>query len=135
MTFRSKIDAWLAITLIVSAGIALAAAYAMAMRVSGFGLLGACALAAIGAGLPLWLLCSTKYSIQGQILLVRSGPFRWRIPLAHITRMVPTKSALSSPALSLDRLRIEYGPGKLILLSPLDQERFVRAVSEAKHAA
>jgi FtsH-binding integral membrane protein len=135
MTFRSKIDSWLAIVLLASAAAALLAAYLTASRTTGIGLLGPALLAGIGAGLPLWLLFSTIYSINSGILLVRSGPFSWKIPLSEITRIVPTRSALSSPALSLDRLRVEYGSRNAVLVSPRDQATFIRAISEAKSAA
>ena len=55
------------------------------------------------------------------------GPFRWRVPIDAITAITPTRSALSSPALSLDRLRIEYGE-RAILVSPIYKEGFVRAL-------
>ena len=61
-------------------------------------------------------------------LLVRSGPFRWRVPLGQIHSVTPTRNPLSSPALSLDRLRIEYGDGKWILISPRERERFLEAL-------
>jgi hypothetical protein len=134
MTFRSKIDAWLAITLVVSAALALLAAYSIASRAAGLGLLGPAVLAGIGAGLPLWLMFSTNYLVHGGNLLIHSGPFSWQVPLSGITRIVPTRSALSSPALSLDRLRVEYGAGKAVLVSPQDQEAFIRAINEAKGA-
>lgn len=135
MKFRSKIDSLLAILLVASAAAALFAAYSTVSRTTGIGLLGPALLAGMGAGLPLWLLFSTTYSISSGVLLVRSGPFSWNIPLSEITRIVPTRSALSSPALSLDRLRVEYGSRNAVLVSPLDQATFMRAISEAKSAA
>jgi hypothetical protein len=135
MKFRSKVDAWLAITLVLSAAVALFAAYSIASRTAGLNLLGPAMLAAIGAGLPIWLFFSTNYLVQGGNLVIHSGPFRWRVPLSGITRIVPTRSARSSPALSLDRLRVEYGAGKTVLVSPQDQEAFMQAISEARSAA
>ena len=41
-------------------------------------------------------------------LVVRSGPFHWTIPLRSVRSVVPTRNPLSSPAVSLDRLRIEH---------------------------
>jgi hypothetical protein len=135
MKFRSKVDAWLALTLLLSSAIALFAAYSIASRTAGLSLLGPAMLAAIGAGLPMWLFFSTYYLVHGGNLVIHSGPFGWRVPLSGITRIVPTRSALSSPALSLDRLRVEYGAGKVVLISPQDQEALLRAISEAKSAA
>ena len=135
MKFRSKVDAWLAITLFLSSAVALFAAYSIASRTADFGLLGPAMLAGIGAGLPMWLFFSTNYHVHSGNLVIHSGPFGWQVPLLGITRIVPTRSALSGPALSLDRLRVEYGAGKVVLISPQDQEAFLRAISEAKSAA
>jgi hypothetical protein len=82
----------------------------------------------LGAGLPLWLLLGTRYTLEPTQLLIRSGPFRWRVPVADITRITPTSNPLSSPALSLDRLRIEFGRGSAIMVSPRDKERFLRDI-------
>lgn len=71
-----------------------------------------------------WVYVGTYYVIAENELLVCSGPFRWRIPVAEIHRITPTRSPLSSPALSLNRLRIDYGKGKWILLSPERREEF-----------
>lgn len=132
MKFHSKIDAWLALTVAGSVLAVLVAAAALGARAGVAGLPVVLALLALGAGLPLWLLCATHYRVQGGTLRVRSGPFRWNIPLSAITRVTPTRSVLSSPALSLDRLRIEYGPGRAVLVSPRDREGFLRALEAAE---
>lgn len=134
MTFRSKVDTWLALVLFASAVASLAGA-ALAFR-SGSGWLLPVLIAAAGSALPLWILQSTKYTVESDHVLVRSGPFRWRIAAASITRIAPTRSSLSSPALSLDRLRIEYEGGrKSLMVSPLEPEQFVRAVEATRAAA
>jgi hypothetical protein len=71
----------------------------------------------------------TYYSVEGRVLKVVCGPFRWRVPLDEITSVEPTRNPLSSPALSLDRLRIEYG-GRTILVSPADKAGFLRAIGQ-----
>jgi hypothetical protein len=73
------------------------------------------------------LLRSTYYRIDGHTLVIRSSVFSWRVPIGEIRSITPTRSALSSPALSLDRLRIEYG-GKAIMVSPEDPKRFIEAL-------
>lgn len=70
------------------------------------------------------VLRSTYYEIDGGTLVIRSSMLTWRVPIAEIRAITPTRSALSSPALSLDRLRIEYGR-KSILVSPEDRHRFI----------
>ena len=70
---------------------------------------------------------STYYAIDGDTLLIRCSMITWRVPIREITSITPTRSALSSPALSLDRLRIEYD-NKEILVSPADKQRFIAAL-------
>ena len=50
------------------------------------------------------------------------------MPLAAIDAVEPARNPLSSPACSLDRLRIEYG-AKRIMISPLDKAGFLRALA------
>ena len=77
MTFRSKVDAWLGAVLMGSAALSLAVAFVL---LPGSVWL-AIAIAVAGAVLPLWILVDTQYVIDERRLLIRSGPFRWRIPL------------------------------------------------------
>ena len=80
--------------------------------------------------LPLWLLLDTNYTLTAEELLVRSGPLRWRIALGDVREVLPSRSWASSPALSLDRLRIRYGQGRSILISPREKQRFIDALRE-----
>ena len=79
-----------------------------------------------GVGLPVWLFATTSYRFTDADLLVRSGPFRWRVPLREITSVRPSRDLLSSPALSLDRLRIDYAKRSFILISPRERDEFLR---------
>lgn len=72
-----------------------------------------------------WLYFTTRYTITAQSLFVKAGPFTWVIPLRDITRIEPTRSPASSPALSLDRLVIHYGIGEELMVSPVDKEGFM----------
>ncbi len=76
--------------------------------------------ASIGA-----LYATTRYTITSDMLLVRSGPFTWTIPLREITRIEPTYNPASSPAFSLDRLSIYYGLGNRLMVSPSEKENFL----------
>ena len=75
-----------------------------------------------------WVFASTFYEVDTRELKVVSGPFRWQIPIKEITRVTPSRAWWSSPALSLDRLCIEYGNGKWILVSPIRREEFLEAL-------
>ena len=129
--YRSRIDAWLIAVLASSA----VASWLAALTVVWAGVPYAWAMAAIVAGLgallPVWLVVSTRYTIDAGTLLVRCGGLRWRIAVAEIAAVTPTNSALSSPALSLDRLRIDYGNGKSLMVSPQDKEAFLREIEMA----
>ncbi len=66
-----------------------------------------------------------EYSFEGDMLVVRSGLLRIRIPLLSITRVEPSRSLLSAPAWSLDRLLIRYGRKQRVLISPREKAAFV----------
>ena len=80
----------------------------------------------------LWTALGTSYTLDARSLHVRCGPFRWTIALSEIHSVTPTRDARSSPALSLDRLRIEYGARRPILISPRDQEAFLRDLEQRR---
>jgi hypothetical protein len=126
--FASKIDTWLIVVLAASV-LLTAVVVPMALVHAGGGervvlLIGLL----VGVGLPLWVMLATDYTVRGDSLVIRSGPFRWVVPLRDVTHIVPTRSPWSSPALSLDRLRIEYGR-RSIMVSPRDKQAFVDAVA------
>lgn len=77
------------------------------------------------------VLRNTYYEVGTDELRVVSGPFRWKIPLSEITDIRPTRNPLSSPALSMDRLKVSYGKRKSVLISPADKEGFLRAIRQA----
>ncbi|MDP5460446.1 PH domain-containing protein [Alishewanella sp. SMS8] len=126
--FRSKVDTWLGIVLVAAA---LAVLYGVIHSLNSgdnadivaslFALL-------VSTGLPIWLINSTRYTLTEQQLLVQSGPFQWQIPIVQISNITPTINLLSSPALSLDRLRIDYGQGRSLMISPKQQQQFLEAL-------
>lgn len=113
--YTSKIDTWLAAVLISAMAVSLIAFFFALLSGSKVALFATLPALLTGFGLPLWLMSSTNYRLSDTSLLVKSGPFKWVIPIKDISNIIPTSNALSSPALSLDRLRIEYGKGKFIL--------------------
>jgi ABC-type dipeptide/oligopeptide/nickel transport system permease component len=132
MTYRSRVDRWLLVAVLASAAGCLAAGVAaMLTSPSGTASLAAIFLLLVSA-FPVWILGATYYVLAGEELQVRSGPFRWRIPIREIRAVTPTRNPLSSPALSLDRLRIEYGGSKWIMISPRDREGFLRELERRR---
>ena len=126
-TFSSKIDLWLLLVLLLAIAVCTIAAFG-SLRTGNW--LSAIVVLVVGAGLPVWLLLSTHYTITDETLVVRSGPFSWRVELTAISSIQPTSNPVSSPALSLDRLAIHYGNGKRLLVSPQDQEGFRAAIGQ-----
>lgn len=127
--FKSKVDSWVLILMIVAivaqiigvGGAALQAGDPLATT-------GLILLSIIISSLLIWLLIGTYYSVDRGLLRVVSGPFRWKVPVDEITSMVASRSPLSSPALSLDRIMIRYGKRGRIMVSPADREGFLKAI-------
>jgi hypothetical protein len=125
VVYRSRLDLWL---LAPFTGLTLGSVYAASrlMHLPGMAPAMALLLLAFAVTVPLWTMLGTRYTLSDETLRVRSGPFAWRIALREVSRMEPTRDARSSPALSLDRLRIDYGDGRSLMISPADKQRFVR---------
>lgn len=133
-TYSSRIDVWLVVMLLGSAGFVIAVVGAALLR-GEFPVLLAVPTLAIGVALPIWTLLGTRYVLADDFLRIRCGPFRWRIALAEITAMTRTRSPLASPALSLQRLRIDYGRSGKVMISPMDCAAFVRALEMRRNSA
>lgn len=71
-----------------------------------------------------------NYTITADELVVRSGLVRIRIPLAEIVEVSPTRNPLSSPALSLDRLRVR-SEARTIMISPRERSAFLTELAVA----
>ena len=124
--FTSKVDTWLFAIGPLAGMAAAAVALPMAMQSgSAPDVMVLAAVVALTLILPIWLLLDTNYTLTADELLIRSGPFRWRIALSDVREVSPSHSWISSPALSLDRLRIRYGAGRNILVSPREKQRFI----------
>ena len=82
------------------------------------------------AGLLLWIWFTTYYVIEKNSLVVRSAFIHKIIPVSEIKSIRRTFNPLSSPALSLDRLEILYGNGKMVLISPENREKFLEELKK-----
>ena len=128
--YRSKVDAWLVVVLVgVPVGMVdfLLDGAGIDDRFATLLMLG---IVAAMLGFFLWLCASTRYSIIGEFLSVKSGPFCWMIPIDEITSIEPTHNPASSPALSLDRLVIRYGHDAELMVSPKDKAGFIEALKK-----
>ena len=128
MRFKSKVDAWIALLIVGVVLMDIAFIYIFALS-GGLAERSGVFLTLLGVLVLLsWLTLRTYYAVADESLKVVCGPFRWKIPLASIRSVTPTRSLWSSPALSLDRLRIEYGDGRRIMVSPADKQGFLGAI-------
>ena len=128
--FKSKIDLWLGLIILGSAALSLLVTLGMVIIMDIAGTLFSLLLLAAGVALPLWILFGTRYIVSAETLKVKSGPFSWDIPIASITSVRNTKNPLSSPALSMDRIQIQYQQGKSLMVSPRDKSEFLAAIKQ-----
>jgi len=130
MVFRSAVDGWFYAIIAVAAVVVAGAMLPLVQTGDPLKLAFAAAVLIVSIGLPVWILVSTRYEVRDGELAVQSGPFRLRIAVSDILQVKRSRSALSSPALSLDRIEITYGRGKRILLSPADRQGFLRSIGK-----
>lgn len=132
-SYRSKRDGWLSIILIGTIVILLLALVPLLKTALSGRLASLPGIALLLASLVLAasVLTNTRYAVQGDILRIQSGPFRWTVGIKDIVRVTETDDPSSAPALSLDRLSIQYQQGgsiREILVSPRERAAFVAAL-------
>lgn len=128
--FRSKVNALIAAIMCGGIAVSLWASFSMLTETAGSARVILGLLLGVGVVLPVWLLVGTRYVVSNDDLKILSGPFRWIIQLAEIRGLSKSSDLISSPALSLDRLRIDYGDGKSVLISPVNESAFVQLLAE-----
>jgi Bacterial PH domain len=125
MIYRSKVDFWLAGLGLAGAAVLVGGGLIPVLRQHAWG--HAAVLVGIMGAVAI-LSYPLHYYVSDRELVVRSGIQRWRIPLANIVGVQPRLNFIASPALSLDRLEIEYeenGTAQSILISPKNQDDFL----------
>ena len=127
--FKSKVDRWIWVLLIVVIVVeAWAIGFAAITAGDPLATTGIILLGIVVVALLIWMLLGTYYSVYRSTLKIVSGPFRWKVAIDQIRSVEATKSPLSSPALSLDRIRIRYGKNRQIMISPADKRGFLKAI-------
>lgn len=130
--FKPKVDGWLIGVLLLPAVFIFIASRAASSSDTHLTLVGIALLVLplmLGAGLSLWLVLSTSYTVSAENLTVRFGPVARVIPLRSITRVSASHTIESAPAPSLDRLLIEYGVRQRVVISPKDKTGFLEALA------
>ena len=134
--YRSKIDAWMGVILGFAVVAMVSAPLAAWLKTGNPRSLLVGLVVVPGVALVIWIVLNTHYTLEGRELIVRSGPFRWRIDVADIKSIAPVRGigmrirrSRSSPALSMDRLEIVYGADKRLMISPADQDAFLKDIA------
>lgn len=128
MKFRSKIDWWLLLIFVVITANIIFKIYQEVHHSSigtNFSHLIIYSLVIVVIWFPIF---STYYVVENSTLVIKSLVFRWKINIDDIIQIEPTYNPLSSPALSLDRLKISYmknGRVAKVMISPKDKEGFL----------
>lgn len=134
MRYASKIDWWLLGLLVFL--VLLGSSVIVAQILLGVQPLSAGILLVLPVTVVSWLFLSTYYQVDQSYLWVRSGPFRWQIPLKGIVSVYPTHNSVGGPALSIDRLCVEYqlssGHKRTLLISPAQKTQFLEELAEAE---
>ncbi|MDB5273786.1 MAG: hypothetical protein JWO58_2153 [Chitinophagaceae bacterium] len=80
-----------------------------------------------------YLVISTTYTIEGNVLCIRSALITpLIIEIDSIQKVMETRDPVSSPAVSLDRLEIMYGQTDRVLISPKCKKEFLQQLKEIK---
>ncbi|MGF1679313.1 MAG: PH domain-containing protein [Candidatus Methylacidiphilales bacterium] len=132
--FRSKVDSWLVWLMVLVLAIPLIWVAVLAWQTGDARPFIFVAISeAITVGLMLLVAMPVWYDVSPDELIVRAGVMRWVVPLPSIRSIRPSFSLISSPAWSMDRLRIDYdnqGHPAFILISPDDRARFMELIEK-----
>lgn len=74
-------------------------------------------------GFVSWIWFGTYYVFDKEYLIIRCGPIKEIVPYEKIISVKKTRNPLSSAALSIDRLEINYG--RITMISPAYKEDFL----------
>ena len=132
--FRSRYDLWLKIIFAITNVMMLGSVVVLIRNGRLDSIIVAIFTAAIFVGV-VWMQFATYYRVDDDALFVRCGPLHWTIPISSIIDMTATDDPTSGPALSLQRVRVEFtknGEKDEILISPEDREGFMREVRARK---
>lgn len=121
MKFYSKHDIWLGLILYLPSLFAIIEMY------RGEGFTGFTLLILGVLILITWIWIGTYYVIKEGMLIVRCGPSLGRYTIAEMRKIKSSKSWLSSPACSLDRILI-VGDTFNLLISPKKKTEFIDAL-------
>jgi len=84
-------------------------------------------------GLFIWCWIGTYYVIDKEKLVANCGPFKFLVKINDIRVIITNQKTIGGiikPTLSWDCIVIEYGNYKAISISPQNQDRFIKTLTE-----
>lgn len=73
----------------------------------------------------IWIWFKTGYIIKDNQLKIQYGPFKKNIKIDEIHSIRKTKNPFTAPALSMDKIEINYSRHRTIAISPKNKTEFV----------
>ncbi|MFB4168868.1 PH domain-containing protein [Virgibacillus sp. JSM 102003] len=73
----------------------------------------------------MWIWFKTGYTIENNSIKIQYGPFKKYIEIDEIYNIRETKNPFTAPALSMNRVEINYGKYETIQISPKEISLFV----------
>lgn len=121
MYFKSKKDIWLALLIW---GVTILMGWLMIVDKSVLIYI----IGILTIALLLWLWFGTSYKIEKELLKIKSGPFKCTVKIEDIKKLNATRSLLTGPALSMDRVEILYKKYDIVIVSPKDRIEFIQTL-------
>lgn len=121
LNFKSKKDIWLAVSIwgvIILMFFMMITEQNIVVYIVGI----------LNNALLLWLWFGTSYKIDDENLIVKSGPFKSTIDIKSIKKLRSTKTLLAGPALSIDRIEIQYKRYDSVIVSPKEKNKFIESL-------
>ena len=119
-TYKSKIDVWLVVLfyvmMLLPTILTLIDMFSWTMM----------ALEGLLLVLVSILLFNTKYIIDGEYLYIKCGFLpKEKCSISQMVKIKNTRSIISAPAISLDRIEIKLNNRQRLIISPLDKKGFI----------
>ncbi|MDL4839445.1 PH domain-containing protein [Aquibacillus rhizosphaerae] len=70
--------------------------------------------------------------IEDAKIKIRFGPIKWTVKIDEIRKINKVKNPFSAPALSINRLEVQYGKDNIVNNIPQKRTRFYKTITKRK---
>lgn len=130
--YNSKIDWWITAVILFTVAISF-----IGPLIDGESYMIGAIMAFLLLSLEIGMFASVKYQIKERKLGIRNGLYRWDwYPVDQIKDLKKTRSILTAPALSFNRIAIRFTDKKILKsslpleISPKDRDNFIATLKE-----